>query len=139
MTQHTGSRNACAHSREAAGPSGPGRDLGIAIRAPIMRGMNIPTDNLPNGVSSDNPEHGFQFPGVFELSAMGTATAGLEKALPVLLEANGVSVHHERVSVRASSAGRYVSVRIAFEAQTREQYVAVHALLRSHPDVKWTV
>lgn len=113
--------------------------MGIAPGAPIMRGMNIPTDNLPSGVSSDNPEHGFQFPGVFELSAMGTAEAGLEKSLPVLLEANGVSVRHETVTVRASSAGRYVSVRIAFEAHSREQYVAAHALLRSHPDVKWTV
>ena len=29
-------------------------------------------------IKSDNPEHGFQFPGTFELSAMGTAEKDLE-------------------------------------------------------------
>lgn len=90
-------------------------------------------------ISSDDPDHGFQFPGVFELSAMGAAGAGLERELPALLEAAGVKVRHEAVAVRASSGGRYVSVRIAFEAQDRAQYDAAHAALRGHPEVKWTV
>lgn len=90
-------------------------------------------------LQSDNPDHGFQFPGVFELSAMGAASAGLERELPALLEAAGVKVRHEEVTVRGSSGGRYVSVRIAFEANDRAQYDAAHAALRGHPEVKWTV
>jgi putative lipoic acid-binding regulatory protein len=86
-----------------------------------------------------HPEQGFSFPGTFELSAMGRAEAGLETALPAWLEAAGVAVLHDQVAVRASSAGRYVSVRIVFRAESREQYDAVHAALREHPDVKWTV
>ena len=41
-------------------------------------------------IKSDNPEHGFQFPGTFELSAMGTANAGLETELAKLLTQAGV-------------------------------------------------
>jgi putative lipoic acid-binding regulatory protein len=93
------------------------------------------TQDLQNA----NPDQGFAFPGTFELSAMGPAEAGLEAALPDLLEAAGIAVLREQVVLRASSAGRYVSVRIAFRAESREQYEAAHVALRSHPEVKWTV
>jgi uncharacterized protein len=93
------------------------------------------TQDLQNA----HPDHGFQFPGTFELSAMGTAEARLETVLPQLLEAAGIAVLHETVAVRASSAGRYVSVRIAFHAASREEYDAAHRALRAHPEVKWTI
>ena len=89
--------------------------------------------------SSDNPDNGFQFPGTFELSAMGPASAGLERELPTLLEQAGIEVLRESVALRASSAGRYVAVRIAFRAESRAQYDAAHTALRAHPEVKWTI
>lgn len=97
--------------------------------------MKFTTQDLQNA----NPEHGFSFPGTFELSAMGPVEAGLDAVLPDLLEAAGIVVLREQVSVRASSAGRYCSVRIAFQAETRAQYEAAHEVLRSHPEVKWTL
>lgn len=97
--------------------------------------MNTPFD----GVKSDNPDHGFQFPGTFELSAMGTAEKGLESELPQLLGGIGVSVLHESISWKHSSNGKYVSVRIGFRAESREQYDAAHRALRDHPEVKWTL
>ena len=90
-------------------------------------------------IKSDNPEHGFQFPGVFELSAMGTAGIGLETELPRLLESAGVQVRHEHITWKHSSNGKYVSVRIAFRAENRAQYDAAHAALRDHPEVMWTL
>ncbi|MDG2525989.1 YbeD family protein [Stenotrophomonas sp. HITSZ_GD] len=90
-------------------------------------------------IKSDNPDHGFQFPGTFELSAMGTADKGLETELPRLLADSGVEVLEERISWRHSSNGKYVSVRIGFRAESREQYDAAHAALRDHPEVKWTL
>lgn len=90
-------------------------------------------------IKSDNPEHGFQFPGSFELSAMGAANAGLEQELPRLLQQAGVDVLSERISWKHSSNGKYVSVRIAFRADSREQYDAAHEALRNHPEVKWTL
>ena len=92
-----------------------------------------------NTIHSDNPEHGFQFPGVFELSAMGAADKHLESDLPQHLLAAGIDVLHEVVTWRHSSNGRYVSVRIAFRARSREEYDRAHAALRDHPEVKWTL
>ena len=48
-------------------------------------------------IHSDNPDHGFQFPGEFELSAMGPAEARLETELPRLLAEAGVDLVHEDI------------------------------------------
>lgn len=80
---------------------------------------------------------GFQFPGEFEITAMGAA--GLEQEIPALLVAAGLNVLHETIRLRASSAGRYVSISISFHAESREQYDAAHRTLRAHPEVKWTL
>ncbi|BBJ95007.1 hypothetical protein Xcc3_07390 [Xanthomonas campestris pv. campestris] len=104
--------------------------VGFAARRP---------DNGRMEISSDNPDHGFQFPGTFELSAMGTAERGLETELPRLLAATGVELLEESISWKHSSSGKYVSVRIGFRADTREQFDAAHQALREHPEVKWTL
>lgn len=96
-------------------------------------------DNGGMEIRSDNPEHGFQFPGTFELSAMGAADKGLESALPLQLAQAGVQVLEDSVRSRLSSNGKYVSVRIGFRAENRAQYDAAHQALRDHPDVKWTL
>jgi putative lipoic acid-binding regulatory protein len=90
-------------------------------------------------IQSDNPEHGFQFPGTFELSAMGAADRHLEADLPRHLMDAGIEVLQESVSWKHSSSGRYVSVRISFRAASREEYDRAHAALRDHPEVKWTL
>ncbi|WP_028916759.1 MULTISPECIES: DUF493 family protein [Pseudoxanthomonas] len=90
-------------------------------------------------IRSDNPEHGFQFPGTFELSAMGAADKGLETELPKLLGEAGVEVLEESIQWKHSSNGKYVSVRFGFRAESREQYDRAHQALRDHPEVKWTL
>jgi uncharacterized protein len=90
-------------------------------------------------IKSDNPEHGFQFPGTFELSAMGAADKDLETVLPNLLMDAGIEVLHESVTWKHSSNARYVSVRISFRAESRAQYDQAHEALRAHPEVKWTL
>ena len=90
-------------------------------------------------IKSDNPDHGFQFPGEFEITAMGRAHAGLETEVPNLLIAAGISVVMETLVTRASRAGNYVSVRVTFRAGSREEYETAHAALREHPEVKWTL
>lgn len=84
-------------------------------------------------------DKGFRFPGEFEITAMGPASAALESEIPRLLSAAGLQVLHETVSTRVSSAGRFVSVTIRFRAQSRADYEAAHAALRAHPEVKWTL
>ena len=90
-------------------------------------------------IKSDNPEHGFQFPGEFQITAMGPAGSGLEETIPSLLEAADLQVLRETVDTRESSGGKYVSVRVTFRAESREQYEVAHAVLRNHPEVKWTL
>lgn len=90
-------------------------------------------------IQSDNPEHGFQFPGTFEITAMGPAGCGLEDDIPRLLEQAGIEVLRETVATRDSSGGKYVSIKLSFKAASREQYDAAHEALRAHPEVKWTL
>lgn len=90
-------------------------------------------------ITSDDPGHGFQFPGDFEITAMGPASAGLEEEIPRLLEAAGIAVLRETVATRNSSAGKYVSVKLSFRAESRAQYDLAHEALRAHPEVKWTL
>jgi len=88
---------------------------------------------------STNPDHGFQFPGLFEITAMGAASAGLDEEIPRLLAAAGIQVEDESISVRASSGGNYVAVKLRFLAHDRTQYETAHQALREHPEVKWTL
>jgi uncharacterized protein len=90
-------------------------------------------------IKSDNPDHGYQFPGEFEITAMGPASAGLETEIPTLLRAAGITIVDESVTARASSGGKYVSVRLTIRAGSREEYESAHAALRGHPEVKWTL
>jgi len=90
-------------------------------------------------ITSDNPEHGFQFPGTFEITAMGGADAGLETEIPRLLNEAGIAVLDETVTARASSGGKYVSIKLQIRAESRAQYDAAHEALRGHPEVKWTL
>ena len=90
-------------------------------------------------MDAEQDNKGFRFPGVFEITAMGPASAGLELVIPRELVAAGLTVLEETVRSRASSAGRFVSVSISFQADSREDYDAAHNALRAHPEVKWTL
>ena len=90
-------------------------------------------------IHSDNPEHGFQFPGEFDVTAMGPADAALEALIPALLADAGLALVADVLRTRPSSGGRYVSVTVRIVAETRAHYDAAHAALRAHPAVKWTL
>jgi len=90
-------------------------------------------------MDTQSEQKGFEFPGVFEITAMGPASADLETEIPRLLVAAGLEVLDETVRIRASSAGRFVSIAIHFRAGSRADYEAAHDALRAHPEVKWTL
>lgn len=116
---------------------------GAACGDPLFRravGLTLGrTHNPAMDIHSDNPEHGFQFPGTFELTAVGPAEGGLERVLPDLLTAAGIEVQSESIQWKHSSTGKFVSVRIGFCAASRAQYEQAHQVLREHPEVKWTL
>lgn len=82
---------------------------------------------------------GFQFPGSFEITAMGVANANLRERVQEILRELGLTVLEASVRERASSQGNYVSVSVLFTCPTREKYEAAHASLRAHPDIRYTL
>ncbi|MBS0383179.1 MAG: DUF493 family protein [Proteobacteria bacterium] len=82
---------------------------------------------------------GFQFPGSFEITAMGVANANLRERVQEILRELGLTVLEASVRERASSQGNYVSVSVMFTCPTREKYEAAHASLRAHPDIRYTL
>lgn len=90
-------------------------------------------------IQSDNPEHGLQFPGTFEISAMGPAGTGLEAKVLQALESANLAVHRDRQRSRPSAKGNWVSVTCAFDAATRADYERAYEALRALPEVKWAL
>jgi len=82
---------------------------------------------------------GFQFPGEFEITAVGSASANLPTRVPQLLERTGLHVLHETVRHRHSGAGNFVSVTVSFRCDSREKYEAAHHALRADPDIRYTL
>ena len=82
---------------------------------------------------------GFQFPGEFEITAVGNTSANLPTHVPQLLERAGLHVLHETVRHRHSGAGNFVSVTVSFRCENREQYEAAHQALRADPDIRYTM
>ncbi len=85
------------------------------------------------------PDQGFQFPGAFEITAIGKAGAGLEERVPEIIVGIGLAVMNGSERVRPSSEGRYVSISVTFTCPSREKYEAAHAALRADPDIRWTL
>jgi putative lipoic acid-binding regulatory protein len=90
-------------------------------------------------IEAQHPDQGFQFPGVFELTAMGSASADLAARVPRILEDAGLNVLAGSARTRPSREGNYVSVSVSFTCPNREKYDAAHAALRADPDIRWTL
>jgi uncharacterized protein len=101
--------------------------------------MQTTTMKTLDDLQPQNPQQGFQFPGAFEITAMGNAGAGLEQRVPQIIAALAMSVLDGSLRTRASSEGRYVAVSVTFTCPSREKYDAAHAALRADPDIRWTL
>ena len=91
------------------------------------------------GETQTSEPRGFQFPGHFEITAMGAAVPELEAIVMSELVALGCTPDPGTVRHRSSSGGKYLAVSITFECDTRERYQAAHARLRAHPAIRWTL
>lgn len=92
-----------------------------------------------DSIQAQKEGQGFQFPGEFEITAMGNANADLPKRVPAILESIGVHVLHETVKHRHSREGNFLSVTVSFRCDTREQYDLAHSALRADPDIRYTL
>jgi putative lipoic acid-binding regulatory protein len=103
-----------------------------------MDNATVPMKTLDD-LQPQNPQQGFQFPGAFEITAMGNAGVGLERRVPDIIAGLGLSVLDGSLRTRSSSEGRYVSVSVTFTCPSREKYEAAHAALRADADIRWTL
>jgi uncharacterized protein len=90
-------------------------------------------------IKAQQEGQGFQFPGEFEITAMGNASADLKNRVPQLLEGIGLHVLHETVRHKHSREGNFLSVTVSFRCETREQYDLAHSTLRADPDIRFTL
>jgi uncharacterized protein len=82
---------------------------------------------------------GFQFPGQFEITAIGNANVDLKARVPQILHGIGLEVLHETVTSKLTPAGNYESVAVSFVAPSREKYMEAHEILRADPDIRFTL
>lgn len=82
---------------------------------------------------------GFQFPGSFEITAMGEAGANLRERVPEILRGLGLNVLDASLRERPSREGNYVAVTVAFTCPSREKYDAAHSALRADPGIRYTL
>lgn len=90
-------------------------------------------------IHAQQPGQGFQFPGVFEITAIGTTEANLEVRMPEILAEIDLHVLSGSSKVRPSSAGNYRSVSMSFNCPSREMYDLAHAKLREELHIRWTL
>ncbi len=90
-------------------------------------------------IQPESPQQGFQFPGVFEITALGNAAVDLAARVPALLTGIGLNVLDGSLRTRPSREGNYLSVTVSFTCPDRERYDAAHEVLRADPDIRWTL
>lgn len=95
--------------------------------------------NEPAGHAQDASGKGFQFPGRFEITAVGEVAGDLRERVPQLLHEAGLDVLHETVRHRHSSNGNYISVTVSFDCPSREMYETAHHVLRADDSIKYTL
>lgn len=90
-------------------------------------------------IEPQKPDQGFQFPGAFEITALGRADADLLSRVPKIIEGLGLSVIAGSLRSRPSREGTYESVAATFTCPDRETYDKAHAALRADEAIRWTL
>lgn len=90
-------------------------------------------------IHAERPDQGFQFPGAFEITAIGLADVALDRKVPEILAGLDLRIVEGSLSTRPSREGTYLSVTITFVCPDREHYDAAHAALRADPAIRWTL
>lgn len=84
---------------------------------------------------ADEQPAGMTFPCEFMVKAMGLHEPGFDALVVEIIEHHGAEVRDGAVSQRPSSNGKYVSVSVSFQADSREQLDAIYDTLTAHDKV----
>lgn len=85
---------------------------------------------------NDNADaKGFEFPCAYQVKAMGHDDGRFRETVIDILSAHCDHIDHETISCKASRNGKYLSVSVTIEAQSREHLDAVYDALTAHEKV----
>ncbi|MGV6825494.1 MAG: YbeD family protein [bacterium] len=85
--------------------------------------------------NNDTEEQGFQFPCAYQVKAMGLHDDEFELLVVELISRHCEHIHEGSVSSRPSKNGKYVSVSVTIQAQSRKQLDAVYDELTAHDKI----
>ena len=78
---------------------------------------------------------GFEFPCAYEIKAMGLDDGDFDRLVVEIIRRYSDRVREDSIRLRASRGGRYVSVSVVIEAESREQLDAIYDALTAHEKV----
>lgn len=84
-------------------------------------------------------ERALSFPTPFPVKAMGKAGGDVRAALLAVLADNQVLYRDEDISEQASRTGKYISITVVIQAESRQQLDHVYEQLADHPEVAMTL
>ena len=88
---------------------------------------------------NDKAAPGLEFPCQLPIKAMGPSASGLDEIVLTIVTRHVGEVQAEQVRVRPSSAGRYESVTVTVQIESREQMEKIYAELANSDSVLWTL
>jgi putative lipoic acid-binding regulatory protein len=81
---------------------------------------------------NNDSESALQFPCDFPIKAMGLAVHDLEVIVGDIVREHAPDTTEEAFSRRASTNGKYISITVVVNAQSREQLDAIYQALTDH-------
>jgi len=78
---------------------------------------------------------GFEFPCAYQIKAMGVDDGRFHEVVVEIVRRHCESVHEDSLRTRPSSGGKYVSVSLVIQAQSRAQLDAIYDDLTAHDKV----
>lgn len=86
-------------------------------------------------MTTDEQAQGFRFPCDYEIKAMGIDDGRFHEVVIGIVRRHCSAVREDSLRARPSRGGKYVSVSLVIEAQSRAQLDAIYADLTAHDKV----
>lgn len=86
-------------------------------------------------MSDDQDTRGFEFPCDYQIKAMGLDDGGFEELVVELIGRHCRGIRQDSLRTRPSRGGKYVSVSVVVEAESRAQLDAIYDELTAHEKV----
>jgi putative lipoic acid-binding regulatory protein len=109
--------------------------------SPVPSTAPAPTPEMsePKTSDPDTSEPVFVFPCRFPIKAMGLADPGFEALVVEIVSRHAPRPAEADVSARLSRGGKWVSVTLTIQAESRAQLDAIYCDLTAHESVVWVI